>query len=446
MQWLINKYRRRSEYSRHVLTLATGTLFAQAISVLTAPVFTRLLSPEDFGAYAIFFAITSVLTVVSTARYELAIVMPSDDESASSLVILTCTISIAACLLQVLALYAIRYLYDGYPMEWLLFIPVMVLVTCLYQIFYYWLNRRKKYAVLSAGKIVRSVAVVTASFATYIFVRNENTLIIGGIIGQLIATAVLVVYAFRGSLSQHIRRSVWQIKAVAIKYGDFPKYALPSAMTNTLTGYSPTILLSMFYGTTIVGFYSLTQRVLSVPISLLATAISDVFKQRASMEYSQNGNCRIAFNATMKKLFMISIPIFIIVAIVAPWAFDNLFGAEWSEAGRYAQIMSIMYLMSFAVSPLSYVFFVASKQRQNMLWQLTLLGGCSFAIYIGTLVGGPAYSITMYSIVYFVMYIVCLLMSYAYAQGMHVTQFPWLKLTRNGNEACSVEYRPNTPD
>ncbi|ENM3968826.1 oligosaccharide flippase family protein, partial [Vibrio cholerae] len=72
----------KSKYARNILTLITGTTIAQAIPILIAPILTRIYTPEDFGVLALFVAITSIFGAISNGRYELAIMLPIEDDDA----------------------------------------------------------------------------------------------------------------------------------------------------------------------------------------------------------------------------------------------------------------------------------------------------------------------------------------------------------------------------
>ena len=60
----------------------TGTGLAQAIPIAISPILTRLYTPEEFGIFALYIAITAILTILVTGRYELAIMLPKEDEDA----------------------------------------------------------------------------------------------------------------------------------------------------------------------------------------------------------------------------------------------------------------------------------------------------------------------------------------------------------------------------
>jgi len=45
---MLNKLKPKSEFSRNVLTLMTGTTIAQAIPIAISPILTRVYTPENF--------------------------------------------------------------------------------------------------------------------------------------------------------------------------------------------------------------------------------------------------------------------------------------------------------------------------------------------------------------------------------------------------------------
>ena len=77
---MIQRLRPKSEFSRDVLTLMTGSTIAQAIPIAITPILTRLYMPEDFGVLALFVAVTAILGSIANGCYEFAIMLPEQDE------------------------------------------------------------------------------------------------------------------------------------------------------------------------------------------------------------------------------------------------------------------------------------------------------------------------------------------------------------------------------
>ena len=86
---MFKKLKIRSDFTKNVLILMTGTTMAQAIPIAVLPILSRLYSPDDFGVLAIFISLSFIFGSIANGRYELAIVLPKDDRSALNIVVLS---------------------------------------------------------------------------------------------------------------------------------------------------------------------------------------------------------------------------------------------------------------------------------------------------------------------------------------------------------------------
>ena len=73
---------------RNMTMLASGSILARGIGVLTAPIVTRIYSPEHFGVLSVFIAITAMLVPFGTFRYSAAVPLPKNDGLAANLSVL----------------------------------------------------------------------------------------------------------------------------------------------------------------------------------------------------------------------------------------------------------------------------------------------------------------------------------------------------------------------
>ena len=141
-------FKPKSEFTRNVLTLMTGTTIAQAIPIAISPILTRIYTPEDFGIFALYISIASILSLIATGRYELAIMLPTKDKDAVNIVALSLFISffvsfIALLIVSIFNTQITSLLGNPDISSWLYFIPLTVLFTGIYQSFNYWSNRKK---------------------------------------------------------------------------------------------------------------------------------------------------------------------------------------------------------------------------------------------------------------------------------------------------------------
>ena len=128
---MLKRFKSKSEFNRNILTLMTGTTIAQAIPIAISPILTRIYTPEDFGIFAIFLAITLIIGSIANGRYELAIMMPKKDEDAINIFALGFIITTSlSLLLLVLVLIFQKYFIFLLKNEeigvWLYFVPISV--------------------------------------------------------------------------------------------------------------------------------------------------------------------------------------------------------------------------------------------------------------------------------------------------------------------------------
>ena len=110
---MLKRFKPKSEFNRNILTLMTGTTIAQAIPIAISPILTRIYTPEDFGIFAIFLAITLIIGGIANGRYELAIMIPKKDEDAINIFALgfIITTSISLLLLVLVLIFQTYFTY-----------------------------------------------------------------------------------------------------------------------------------------------------------------------------------------------------------------------------------------------------------------------------------------------------------------------------------------------
>ena len=79
----------KGKFARNLLTLGFGTIIAQLIPILASPLLTRLYSPDEFGLFANFLGILSILLVFYTGKFDLAVILPKQDNEAINIAFLS---------------------------------------------------------------------------------------------------------------------------------------------------------------------------------------------------------------------------------------------------------------------------------------------------------------------------------------------------------------------
>jgi O-antigen/teichoic acid export membrane protein len=103
--------------------------------------------------------------------------------------------------------------------------------------------------------------------------------------------------------------------------------------------------------------------------------------------------------------------------VFGPDLFGFVFGEQWRTAGEYAQILSVLLVFRFVVSPLSYVLLVYGRQRVALVWQVVLVIVTATGLGVGAHLGGAKGAIAFFAGAYCLMYAVNLMLTYRLASG-----------------------------
>jgi len=367
---MIQRLKPKSEFSRNVLTLMTGTTIAQAVPIAISPILTRIYSPEDFGLLALFLAVFSILSMIATGRYELAIMSPESDDEAKDIVFLSILIAIFVFFITIILLWfngAEITIFLGNPEveSWLYLIPFMVLSSGVYQSVDYWLNRQKLYRGMAENKLIQVSSVSILQVLIGVF--SKSGLILGSVFGWLISTFIV----FSRSNIKHSDFRLKKTKKVLLKYKDYPLFQAPSSLLNTIAAQSPVIFISKSFVDSTVGFFSLVLKVLNTPTTLISRSIGQVFFQKVSEHANLSPHLLLNdIYSTALKLTILSVLLFSPIVLFGPELFSVIFGSEWIQAGYYAQILVFSIAVKFVVSPLSTIFLAIDKIKVASIWQL----------------------------------------------------------------------------
>lgn len=380
----------RSEFSKNVLTLVSGTVISQLIVLGLSPILSRLYTPEEFGILGTYMSIISAVSLFSAGRYELAIILPEKDEEAINLFAIAFLINIGISLLSFIFSFIFIYLFadklglDENFIFWLYFSPLFIFFIGSYQILSNWANRKRNYKSISYYRISNSL--ITASTNTCLGVMKTGSagLFIGNLLGSIVAVVVFwgTLFSEFKSLIKFITRN--KMAEVAKQHKKFPLTNSFQAASDMLQVNGIIYFISYFFTQTVVGSFSYTIRVLQAPMNLIGGAIAQVFYQQASSLKNENKDVSQLVSSTMKKSALIALPVPIILFVCGPEIFAFVFGEKWKEAGEYARMLSPWIFLDFIRATVSQVVFITEKQNK-LLW-FSFIG--NLLLVIAMLFGG----------------------------------------------------------
>ncbi len=367
----------KSDFSKNVLTLMTGTTIAQAIPIAISPILTRIYTPEDFGVLALFIAITSIIASVVNGRYELAIMLPEHDEDAINIFALAVIINIFLSLLFLVAIllfhdFIVGLLESQEISLWLYITPLVVFFIGLYNALTYFNNRKEHYKDLRNATILKSIALAVAQVSIGLIKEGATGLVLGQVVSQLIANLKLLKNIVTNKtllMSITIKRAF----SLGLKNIDFVKFNVPSTLANNIVLQLPALMLPKLYGLEISGYFSLSQKLIALPCSLLSNSISQVFFQKMTENKNNKEKNMIFLINTMKKLVLLSFPISVLIFLFSSELFSIVFGESWRLSGEIAKYLAIVFFIDFIVSSLNVTLIVYERLMLLASWQFLYL-------------------------------------------------------------------------
>ncbi|MBD8013369.1 lipopolysaccharide biosynthesis protein [Planococcus wigleyi] len=413
------RWKRKGNYGRAIITLASGSLIAQLITILVAPLLTRIYTPEELGMYALILTAESLLGGIICARYDVSIVSEPNEKNVFPLIKLSILITIVFSTLATIA-YGIYFSYfakEGYGLYLLIFLFLMLIINGLLRVLEAYNNRMKDYKTISSVYVAKT------------FTQNIGTVILGllhfSVYGMLFAHVTGMLAGLKKQ-AKSILPSVkdlylinsTRLKEVMKMHYRLPLYSAPAQFANRFSYTSIFFFIEFLFGLGTLGFYSISNKALGLPLSVMSNNISKVFFEEASREYDETGKFKKSFNKTSLLLITLAIPMVIIIYLFSPSIFKFAFGNSWIEAGVYVQILAPMFGIRFVVNTVIYGLQIAKKQNLELIIQ------CLFIIAsIGSFGLSRIYSYDIYqylsavSISFSIVYIIYYLFVAKYAYG-----------------------------
>ncbi|MFB4213367.1 lipopolysaccharide biosynthesis protein [Shouchella sp. JSM 1781072] len=396
---------KKKSFVRNVMTLMTGTAIGQILTIASAPLLTRLYSPEDFGVLGLYISIISVVIVIMTLKYELAIVLPNDEKEAANLFWLSVIIItiITGILLLLVALFreTISNVL-GVPAlsKWLWFVPISASAMGLYNSFNYWSTRKKQFKRLSNSRVTQSSGMVGTQLLGGVINAGTSGLVIGQIVGQLAGVGALWLQVWKEDKRLLINSfDLKQIKKLAKEYVDFPLFNSSQSLLNSLSQNAAPVLLSFFFSPIVVGYYTMALRLIKMPINLISESFRQVYFQRVSELYNKGQNLSKELQKATLYLAAIAIIPAVLVFFIAPSTFALVLGEEWYIAGQYASWLVVWLYGGFINRPAVSTIQILKKQKYLLQYEIilfvvrvVLLAFC--AHYYNALIAIAIYSIS----------------------------------------------------
>lgn len=405
-----------STHRRDLWRVLAGTSAAQAIPVVASLVLARQYSPAAFGGFATWLAASTFASVLVGFRLDGALGTVSPGEDRLRLISGTVTVILwgasLVCAAGVLA-YLTGLTAQLLPGVAVGLVGIGAATICLTQLWLSYAAVEGLLDILATLRIRHAISVATAQILAGTLSPSATSLTVGYISGGLISTWL----AYRTLRKRHgLSLSLWSPGALETlsRHWRFPIVATPAALVGSASEQSPLIIAAARFGDAAAGAYAIALRTLGTPLTVLANSALDIFKRQASSAYQERGECTKEFLSAARQLGIVALCFLGLALLTIKPLMAIAFGAKWSLAAEVAYLLVPLYAARLAVSPLSFVLYLAHKQHIDLAWQLLLLG-----TVVSCFSAGASFltSVRLFAFAYIALYAAYFIVSYRASKG-----------------------------
>lgn len=363
-------------FIRDVAKLAAGTLAGRLIALAALPLITRIYSPEDFTLLAIYLSLVSTIAVAACLRLEIAIPLADTDSDAAALLILAFMALVGVVLIvSVPVLQApdqiATWLGNPKIAPYLWLVPLGIAFAGSYSVLQLWATRARRFGTIARTRVSQSVTGVSTMLALGWAGAGPFGLLLGNMLNISAGGFYLAISAWRSDKTNLRAVRLSRLGHALHRYRRFPVFSTPEALIN-IAGIQIPILLIAAHSGAEAGFLLLAMQVMTAPMTLLGSSISQVYMSRAPEEMRE-GRLAPFTLSIMRRLALVGVGPLIVLGALSPIVFPWIFGVEWTRAGEIVTWLVPWMALQFIASPVSMVMHITNRQHQLLAIRLVAL-------------------------------------------------------------------------
>ncbi|MBV8552864.1 MAG: oligosaccharide flippase family protein [Acidobacteriaceae bacterium] len=404
---------RKGAFGHRVLTLMSAIVVAQVLSVLAAPILSRLYDPAAFGVYAMYTTVLMLSAPFVCGRYELAIVPADTDDEAFGLLLISCVTAVLFGVVTLLALQEYRALaFLGLKpiAKYSIAVAISAVLNGLFPAFVQYWIRETQFRKLAVSQIVRSVA-MTGGQVSIAEINPAGAS--GMIIGQMggIALSILILgrtlpSRFASWKTRHRGEALRTLRTLAVRHRNHPIFLPWGGLVDALGHKLPVLMLSVFYGPVFLGMYSLADRLLKTPSMLIGESSAQVLFQKMTEPDVKARMPRLIAVWALGMTLLAVLPFTLLHFFSRP-LFTFALGKQWALAGSIAAVLIPIYWGGLVVSPISNLLVIGNRQALSVLIQVLFLVVGFGSLWIGhRIFSDGVQTLRLYSIAQWCVYVI----------------------------------------
>jgi O-antigen/teichoic acid export membrane protein len=373
---------------RDVLALLVGNAAPSLIALATLPALARVFPPNAVGTWAVFQSLLFIPAVVSTLRYDLAVIVEKHDKDADSVVAMVA----ALCALfgfGAMAIVLALELFGVFPVAGFTLMAGFCLAASFTGIGLFNLGiavatRTGAFGLVLRARSSYAITLAAIPLALSAWWPSSDALILGTTLGFFAAAALFYpdihacLVRFRG------RGQGWRDIVDASRTNrSFAHFTVPYTLVTQTLGLAVTAVIATAHGAFVVGQFSLMYRTLHAPASIAINSLGQYAARPLVALADKRSLALEPMSALVLVLLAASIPAGAVGTLYGERLFIFVFGNSWSMAGRFAELAALPMCLYLSISWIDRLFDAWREQRFGFIvgsagciaWLASLLAG-----------------------------------------------------------------------
>jgi len=378
---------------RNVAKISSGTMVGQIVSFITLPILTRIYGAKILGVWATMYSISIIINAFSDLGLTNAIMIEKKEEDTFLIYKVVSTIGLILCILSGLVIVIYNFLSSPFAYTEQYIIALMVVIIAFTyqqtQICYTWLNKKSQYNILMKNPIINNVFASVIAICLGLMGQITYGYYIGMILGQI----VTLIHLKRYLPNKMFLFSTKEFYKIVKSKREFVIYQMPTNFITQVKNQLPVLLIRALFGPEMVGYYSISVKILNIPVNLLATSIGRVYYQSiASIKDDVIAISNFTYR-NLKRAMNIAIFPLILLYSLSDVLIPIALGPEYVITGDMIRIVVFNAFSTFMLLSSRGLAIVLNKQKYPMISTiiqliacvLSLIAGCCIfdSIYIG---------------------------------------------------------------
>ena len=394
---------------KSITILASSSIIAQIICFFLVPVITRMYSPEEFARFTYILSLLSLFMGVINFRYDMSIVKVSDERDV--FILIKGALLLGGIFTLLISIFIGIFFLFKEDFFWYhsLYFFLILLSYAIINVLTAYNNRNREYKIISSVNLIRPLAQNVGAILLGVLSFRASGLLLSYLLGQLLG-----LKEQNKSLRVHWRMissiPLKDVKNQLIVHKDQLIYSTPAQFINGFSYSSLSIIIEWMFSLTILGYYSISVRLLGLPLSVISGNVSKIFYENASREFEKYHTYRKTLKYTFLFLFFLAVPMVLLMMTVVPSLCGYYLGEEWKKAGDYIFILAPMFGIRFIVTSLSPALIIVNKQKIDLYLQILFIVFVAISYFLTNIYNQSIVCfLTMISITFSVAYFLYLL-------------------------------------